>query len=140
MENLPKADFSTRATASLNDSSTAAELAKLVRMLFACYRMTETSDPETYTAAAIMVLSDYPIQIVRAVCDPRNGLPSRCKWLPSIAEIKEACEEKQGPIVRERVRRAQLEKQFAERDNTDHSKRLTVAELKAKYGEWELRD
>jgi hypothetical protein len=40
--------------------------------------------------AAILV--EYPPEIVDFVCDPRTGLPRRLKWLPTIAEIAEACE------------------------------------------------
>jgi hypothetical protein len=38
------------------------------------------------------ILAEYPPEIVDFVCDPRTGLPRRLKWLPTIAEIVEACE------------------------------------------------
>jgi hypothetical protein len=65
-------------------------------MFFGCYRAAETSSPKIYLAAAEAVLRCYPENVVRAVCDPVNGLPSRSKFLPSIAEIKKACEKANG--------------------------------------------
>lgn len=65
-------------------------------MLFACYRAAEASEPKVYMAAVSAVLQCYPEEVVRNVCDPVNGLPSMSKWLPSIAEIKELCEKRNG--------------------------------------------
>lgn len=65
-------------------------------MLFACYRKAEASEPEIYLAAASRILQCYSEDVVRSVCDPVNGLPSKLKFLPSIAEIKEACEKANG--------------------------------------------
>src|SRR6185312_3504497 len=66
------------------------ELTKLARVLLGCYRTGEANDPEIYSGAVIAVLSDYPLEIVKRVVDPRHGLPSKSKWLPTVAEIKEA--------------------------------------------------
>ena len=38
------------------------------------------------------MLASYPEAVAVKVCDPIRGLPSKSKWLPSIAEIREACE------------------------------------------------
>lgn len=38
------------------------------------------------------ILSEYPQEVVDFVCDPRTGLPRTLKWLPTIAEIAEACD------------------------------------------------
>ena len=38
------------------------------------------------------MLARYPEAVVRNICDPVRGLPSTAKWLPAIAEIREACE------------------------------------------------
>lgn len=64
--------------------------------LFGCYRKAEASEPDLYLAAAQRVLQRYPEDVVRAICDPVDGLPSKLKFLPSIAEIKEACEKANG--------------------------------------------
>ncbi|MGA7810304.1 hypothetical protein [Bradyrhizobium sp.] len=60
--------------------------------LFGCYRKGDANDPEVYTAAVAAIFSEYPASIVDYVCDPRTGLPRRSKWLPTIAEITEACD------------------------------------------------
>lgn len=43
-------------------------------------------------AAVTAILSEYPDQVIEAVTDPRTGLPSKIKWLPSVAEVKAECE------------------------------------------------
>jgi hypothetical protein len=65
-------------------------------MLFACYRAAEASEPKVYMAACERILRCYPERVAQAVCDPLDGLPSQSKFLPSIAEIKEACEKENG--------------------------------------------
>jgi hypothetical protein len=65
---------------------------RLATQLFGCYRASEANDPETYVTAAAALLSRYPEAVARQVCDPVRGLPSKAKWLPAIAEIREACE------------------------------------------------
>lgn len=65
-------------------------------MLFACYRAAEASEPAIYLSATSRVLQRYSEDVVRSVCDPVDGLPSQLKFLPSIAEIKLACEKASG--------------------------------------------
>lgn len=65
-------------------------------MLFGCYRKADASDPDIYVAAATRLLQCYSEDVVKAVSDPINGLPAKSKFLPSIAEIKEACEKANG--------------------------------------------
>lgn len=60
-------------------------------LLLGCYRTGDANDPEVYAAAIIAVLSDYSLEVMRLVCDPRCGLPSRVSWLPTVAEVKSAC-------------------------------------------------
>lgn len=38
------------------------------------------------------ILSCYPQPVAYRVTDPRTGLPGRCQWLPTVAEVKAACE------------------------------------------------
>jgi len=59
--------------------------------MFACYRRDEAHDPDTYCAAVASVLGEYSKAVVDHVTDPRTGLPSDLKWLPSVAEVREAC-------------------------------------------------
>jgi hypothetical protein len=64
-------------------------------VLFGCYRKGDANDPETYTAAAAAVLAEFPADVIRAVTDPRTGLPRKSQWLPTIKEIADACEHEQ---------------------------------------------
>jgi hypothetical protein len=45
-----------------------------------------------FITAATAMLSSYPEIVAERVCDPMRGLPSKNKFLPAIAEIREACE------------------------------------------------
>lgn len=62
----------------------------------ACYRMTDAMHPEMYCASMAGVLSEYSADIIEKVTDPRTGVPRRLKWLPSVAEVVEACEHERG--------------------------------------------
>lgn len=39
-----------------------------------------------------LILEQYPDAVVRAVTSPLTGIQSRCKFPPSIAEVKESCD------------------------------------------------
>lgn len=83
------------------DTSTAlnkrrAQVARYAKLLLGCFRTGDATDPEVYAGAVIIVLADYPDDVIERVVDPRHGLPSRMNWLPTIAEIKSACEDLYG--------------------------------------------
>lgn len=59
--------------------------------MFGCYRKGEAHNPEVYVAGITATLADFPQVVVDYVTDPRTGLPGSLKWLPSIAEVREAC-------------------------------------------------
>lgn len=65
------------------------------KVIFACYRKDETHDPETYAAAVGAILSEYPKNIIDLSSDPRSGIASKQKFLPTIAEIREFCDHEQ---------------------------------------------
>jgi hypothetical protein len=71
-------------------------VAKYAKLLLGCFRTGDATDPEVYTTAVVAVLADYPDDVIERVIDPRTGLPSRLNWLPTIAEIKSACEDLYG--------------------------------------------
>lgn len=62
------------------------------KILFGCYRKNEANDPDIFTAAVAGVLADYPREVIEYVTDPRTGLARKSKWMPSVAEISDACE------------------------------------------------
>lgn len=66
-------------------------------MMLSCYRSSEASDPETFVTAVAAILARYPQSIAACVANPSVGLPSRSKWLPSVAEVREDCERLMAP-------------------------------------------
>ena len=62
------------------------------RLMFGCYRKGDANDPDTYTAAVAAVLAEYPAEVIKAVTDPRTGLPRKVSWLPTVKEISDACD------------------------------------------------
>lgn len=72
---------------------------------------------------------------MQAVVDPRSGLPARLKWLPTLAEVKEACEREMGPVYREREWSKQCENIRALPSPSESSERPTLDDLKAKHGD-----
>lgn len=87
-----------------------------VNILCICYRKSDANEPQGFAAAAATALSDYPTDIIEFITDPRTGLPSKIKWLPSIAEIHEACREIAQQRAEAAKRARDLKLQFAERD------------------------
>ncbi len=79
------------------DVSVAAERA---RIMLGCYRKADAGDPEIYTSAIISVLMRYPESVVMQVTEPSTGLPSKLKWLPAVAEVREACDDYLEPMIR----------------------------------------
>src|SRR5215475_4819977 len=70
-------------------------------LLFACYRKDEAHDPQTYSAAVAAVLGDgYSREVVEYVTDPRTGIPSKQKFLPAVAEVREACDARASHLDR----------------------------------------
>lgn len=62
--------------------------------MFGCYRKAEASEPEIYAAATSAVLSEYSQEVIDYITDPRTGLPSTSKWLPSVYEVRQACNQR----------------------------------------------
>lgn len=106
----------------------------------ACYRKDEAADAEIYMDAIAAVLACYPDRVIEKVTDPRYGLPCKCQWLPTVKEVKDACEsemESERAEVRSQRMAADAEAQIAARRAWEASRakpRPTVEEMKAKYG------
>ena len=90
-------------------------MARYAKLLLGCYRTGDATDPEVYAGAVIAVLADYPDDVIERVVDPRNGIPSRMNWLPTVAEIKSACEDLYGHRRRNDEWNAGAAKQIAAR-------------------------
>lgn len=114
------------------------EAAQAAKLLLGCYRSGDANDPDIYVRAVASVLAEYPSEVIRGVCNPRCGLPAKSKWLPTVSEVKEACEIAMAPIDRKH-------REIAAREARKHAlgkpmfERPTLAQLKEKYGEmWGL--
>lgn len=117
---------------------------QLAKTMLGCFRTGDANDPEVYVTAVIAVLCRYELSIVEAVTSPTDGLPARLNWLPTVAEIRKACEEVHAQNSRLDEQHTRLIEQFRERDEYEREqrqrpRRLSVAELKAKYGDWDQR-
>jgi hypothetical protein len=64
-------------------------------ILFGCYRKSDANDPKIYLTAALAIMLEYPKNVIDYITDPVRGLPATKYFLPSIAEIREACEIRQ---------------------------------------------
>jgi hypothetical protein len=51
--------------------------------------------------------------VVEYVTDPRTGIPSEAQWLPSVAEVKQACIKRQAYLDR----LAELDRRFGNRSS-----------------------
>lgn len=80
--------------------ASAEDASKLARQLMGCYRGRDFIDAETFAAALAMTLSAHPIEVARLVCDPLVGIPSRLKFPPSLAEVREEIEVETAKLKR----------------------------------------
>ncbi len=117
-----------------------AEVGVGVKRMLGCYPSGKPADPQVYVAAITAVLARYPNEIVRQVTDPVNGLPASCKFLPSIAELTEACGKLMAPFRAEYRELVQNQKQMEarrerEKYNDPEVRRKTLALIDAwKFG------
>lgn len=96
-----------------------AEVGNGVKRLLGCYPAGKPADPQVYVAAVTAVLAQYPNEVVRQVTDPINGLPASCKFLPSIAELTEACSKLMAPYRAEYREAMEAAKRAAEREDRE---------------------
>ncbi len=126
-----------------NNSTSPQDAVRAAGILFGCYRRSDAADPDTYAAAVAAVLADYSPAIVKRVTDPRTGLPGRSKFLPTVSEIKEACDDLQRLEWNAVKRQRDLENQLSERRRAAEvaaRPRETIEELRARHGEnWGIK-
>ncbi|MCU1293067.1 MAG: hypothetical protein JWP08_1917 [Bryobacterales bacterium] len=109
------------------------------RLLLGCYRTGDANDPETYVAAIAAMLAHYPEQIITDVTHPVSGLPAQKSWLPTVKEVRDACEEIVERDALHEARQQRIREQLANRaredaDKDDRSQRPSYDALKEKYG------
>lgn len=109
--------------------------AERARLLLGCYRTGDANDPATYVAAITAILARYPEGIITVVTHPATGLPSKKGWLPTVKEVRDACEHEMEPIREEDARLKLIKEQLEMRERMDRGERPTMAQLKERYGE-----
>jgi hypothetical protein len=80
------------------------------RILIGSYRRGEAEDKEIYVGAIAAILACYPESVARFVTDPRTGLSGAIDWLPSVAQVKAACERAMQPLRAEQQRLLERER------------------------------
>lgn len=104
------------------------------KMLLGMYPARHVHDADTFGRALTTVFMAVELDFVRRVVDPINGLPSRLKYLPTIAEVNEA-------LAAERARRSQIRATAAWMIR-EHDRRKAEAEERARWahlGEEEIK-
>lgn len=113
--------------------------AQRAELLLGCYRTGDANDPKTYVAAVTAVLAHYPQEVITSVTHPVTGLPSKKSWLPTIKEVRDACEEVLEPIVQNAARLKRIKEQMEMRAREDAGVKPTMEQLKERFGEsWGL--
>jgi hypothetical protein len=69
-------------------------------MLFSAYRRDDFADPDGFVSQLGLILCDFPEEVVNYITSPKTGLQRRSKWVPSISEIVDACEQHQAYLAR----------------------------------------
>jgi hypothetical protein len=84
--------------------------------------------------ALAAVLSCYPQPVVYRVTDPRSGLPGRSQWLPTVAEVKAACEAEMTPLREAEQRRAVTERnRIIFTSGPGHDRRAAMERLRSEF-------
>jgi hypothetical protein len=109
--------------------------ASRAKILLGCYRTGDANDPETYVAAITTILARYPEEVITRVTHPATGLPSKKGWLPTVKEVRDACEGEFESAREEHFRLKRIKEQLEMRERMEKGERPTMAQLKAKYGE-----
>lgn len=113
---VSKQHLTTSSAASSKATSLALYHSKLI---LGCYRTDSVSDPQVYITAIATVLSRYPTDIGIRLSDPQTGIAGKLQWLPSVAEIRQACDEMQASDVATAKRCVDLVEQFRLRDEAE---------------------
>lgn len=106
---------------------------KATERLLGFYPQSPASDPQVFMSGVAMLLANYPANVVEASLSPLSGIPSKFKFMPSIAELKEDLESRLPPWQPE------VPPLALPAPDMDRSARPSYEQLKAKYGEnWGL--
>lgn len=95
--------FSPPSTARENGLARADWITSRSSILFSAYRRDDFADPNGFLAQLNVVLEGYSDAVVNEITSPKTGLQRRSKFIPTIAEVVEACDAEMARL--ERIRR-----------------------------------
>lgn len=96
------------------------------RILLGCYRKGDAEDPDIYLTAVAAMLASYPQAVVNRVTDPRTGIAGRQNFLPTVADVRHACEVEMAPIYDKRRRDRVRDEMLAARDEWTKPERREI--------------
>jgi hypothetical protein len=109
------------------------EALEQVREFLGSFRRGELIDPVIFGRNMAKIFTCYPRQIALVVCDPVKGMPSMQDWIPSLAQVKAACDAEIAQLHRI-IRFRNWGKPANLELTKDEPVRPTMEQLKAKYG------
>lgn len=83
--------------------------------MFGCFRKGEANDPKMYTAGVAKTLVNFDEVVIEYVTSIDTGMPAKQDFLPTIHEVRVACEDRASFLQRQIEREEQARKQLAER-------------------------
>lgn len=83
----------------------------MIDRLFGWCQMPDAGDGRVYLAGAVGILMEYPPAVMEAIADPRTGTRV-LKDYPTLSDLRGACDEFNGPFVREAERCAAHDNQL----------------------------
>ena len=81
------------------------------------------------------VLARFPENIITEVTHPVSGLPSKNSWLPTVKEVRDACETALAPILQNEARLKRIKEQMEAREREDRGEKPTLEQLKERFGD-----
>lgn len=120
---------------------TLSEAIEAVEVLLGGYANGGSTADQMYIGRLAGMLATYPKAVAQACCHPTRGLARECKFLPTVADIAHWCDGYCLVLESRLQQNVQRQEQIAEREEFDHTlrrrqRRLSLAELKEKYGDW----
>lgn len=97
---------------------------ELAATLIGVYRRDDLHDPDVYIRAIAATLAEYPVHIAKRVASPVTGIPARMKFIPAVAEVREALDAEDR---RQRNLAARAKWMIQERERRDADKRAITA-------------
>jgi hypothetical protein len=84
--------------------------AERLRVMLGSFPQSERAkvDPTVFVPALAAMLASFPQDIVQAVTDPVRGIASEQNWVPTLAELRHACEVRLRPRQEKAKREAEL--------------------------------